>query len=205
MNFFITATDTNVGKTFVGAHLVKALGGDIAYFKPFQSGSPSDIEEVKKINPTVATKNSYFTKTPATPSLSAKIDGVKVSLQKVIEDYRALEAQHERVIVEGSGGLLVPAGEDFLMSDVILALKLPVVIVARPDLGTINHTLLTLSAAKNLAIDVLAVIISNYPKNTKDPAITTAKTYIEQFSQQRVFELFEDSVEFAPEFISMLR
>ncbi len=216
MNFFITATDTNVGKTFVGARLVSALGGSVAYFKPFQSGVEdgvlSDVETVSKLNPDVAIKNSYVTKTPATPALSAEIEDVEISLQKVVEDYKALEAQYGRVIVEGSGGLFVPAGNSsndacggFLMSDVILALQLPVIIVARPDLGTINHTLLTLFAAEKLGIKILAVVISNYPNGSKDPVITTAKTYIEQFSSVRVFELFKDSNEFAPELLSVLK
>ena len=218
MNFFITATDTNVGKTYVGARLAAVLadvskhtaklsrgGKKVAYFKPFQSGAPSDIETVTQLNPNITVKNSYVTKTPAAPALSAEIDGVKISLEKVISDYKHLEASHDRVIVEGSGGMLVPVGENLLISDVILALKLPVLIVARPDLGTINHTLLTLAAAKNLGIKVLAVVISNYPGGTKDPVITTAKTYIEQFSDAKVFEFFKDSAEFAPELLSVLK
>lgn len=212
MNFFITATDTNVGKTFVGARLVDALsreGERVAYFKPFQSGVEegilADTETVAQLNPNITIKNSYVTKTPATPALSAEIEGVEVSLEKVVSDYKTLEACHDRVIVEGSGGMLVPVGSDILMSDIILALKLPVIIVARPDLGTINHTLLTLTAAKNLGIKVLAVVISNYPRGTKDPVITTAKTYIEQFSKACVFELFKDSTEFAPDLLTMLK
>jgi len=208
VNFFITATDTDVGKTFVGARLAAEMsraGEKVAYFKPFQSGTPSDIETVSQLNPNITVKNSYVTKTPAAPALSAHIDGVEISLEKVISDYCELEATHDRVIVEGSGGMLVPCGADFLISDVILALKLPVVIVARPNLGTINHTLMSLTTAKNLGIKVLAVVISNYPKNTQDPVITTAKDYVEQFSGARVFELGEGETRIAPELLSVIK
>ncbi len=211
MNFFITATDTDVGKTYVGARLadIFARKGDcVGYFKPFQSGVEqgvkSDVEIVARYNPDIIIKNSYITKTPATPALSAEIDGIKISLEQVLKDYHTLQAQCDKVITEGSGGLFVPVGANLLMSDVILALNLPVIIVARPDLGTINHTLLTIEAAKNLGIKVLAVVISKCPCLSGDPAITNAKRYIEKFSGVHVFELFEEGSEFAPELISVL-
>lgn len=190
---FITATDTNVGKTYVSAHLAGALSKlnkKIAYFKPFQSGVEegvlSDVETVQKIAPNVIVKNSYITQTPATPAISAEIDGIEISLKKVVDDYNELSKNCDFTIVEGSGGMMVPVYHNLLMKDVITALNLPVIVVARPDLGTINHTLLTISALKNMGAKILGVIISNYPKNTIDPAILTAKKYIEEFSGVQV-------------------
>lgn len=210
---FVTATDTNVGKTYVSAHLADALSKlnkKIGYFKPFQSGVEkdvlSDVAIVQQIAPKVLAKNSYITKTPATPAISAKIDGVEISLKKVVDDYNELSETCDFTIVEGSGGLLVPVTSNLLMNDVLLALNLPVIVVARPDLGTINHTLLTILALKNMGAEILGVVISNYPKDTTDPAILTARNYIEEFSGLQVLATLYDKMpaEFEPEFLELV-
>lgn len=191
MNIFITSTDTDVGKTYVSRGIVKELikrGKKTGYFKPLQSGiAPdvlSDADNVKSgLNNSnkLILKNSYITNTPCTPSISAKIDNVEISLDKIENDYKELARECNTVVVEGSGGLFVPVDENHLISDVIKRLNLPVIVVARPNLGTINHVLLTLNALKDLDIKVLGIVISNYPKETKDPAITTAPELIEKF------------------------
>lgn len=192
-DFFITATDTGVGKTYVSAQLAHQAARDLSksgkkvgYFKPFQSGLEQgvlpDADMVSRSNPNIIVKNSYITKLPAAPALSMEADGVEMNLTRVLSDFAELKKQCETVFVEGSGGFLVPVSNTLLMSDVIKALKLPIIIVARPDLGTINHTLLTIEAAKARNIEIAAVIISNYPAETKDPVITTAPKYIEEFS-----------------------
>ncbi len=198
MNVFITATDTDVGKTYVSRGIVKELvkrGKKTGYFKPLQSGIiPNILSDADNVvsgiqNPAfenrpgnLTVKNSYITKTPCTPSISAAIDGVKISLEKIKDDYKELEKTCENIVAEGSGGLFVPANEEYLMSDIIKMLNLPAIVVARPDLGTINHTLLTLKALNDLEIEILGVVISNYPKSTAYPAITTAPQLIEKFS-----------------------
>lgn len=204
MNIFITATDTDVGKTYVSRGIVKELvkrGKKTGYFKPLQSGIvPNTLSDADNVfsgigkydtASNLVLKNSYVTKTPCTPSVSAKIDNVKISLEKIVKDYKELEKNCKNVVVEGSGGIFVPAGEDFLMSDIIKTLNLPAIIVARPDLGTINHALLTVKALKDLEIEILGVIISNYPKNTKDPAITTAPALIEKFGNIKVLDIIK--------------
>lgn len=193
MNIFITSTDTDVGKTYVSAGIVKELakrGLKTGYFKPLQSGivpgvlSDADnvIEKAGPERDLIVTKNSYVTKTPATPSVSAEIDNVKIDINKIISDYNELKKECDIVAVEGSGGLYVPVNDTMLVSDIIKALKLPVIVVARPDLGTINHILLTLNALYDLKADVLGVAISNYPKDSANPVITTAPKLIEKFS-----------------------
>lgn len=193
MNIFITATDTDAGKTYVSKGIVTELlkrGKKTAYFKPFQSGivenilSDADTVSTAKNTTLLTTKNSYITKTPCTPSISAKIDNINIDIEKVKKDYKELEKNHDIVITEGSGGLFVPVNDKLLMSDIIKELHLPCIVVARPNLGTINHTLLTLCALKSLNIDILGIVISNYPKNSKDPCITTAPKLIEEFSKK---------------------
>lgn len=191
MNIFITSTDTDVGKTYVSRGIVKELikrGKKTGYFKSLQSGIVpdvlSDADNVKSgLNNSnkLILKNSYITNTPCTPSISAKIDNVEISLDKIENDYKELARECDTVVVEGSGGLFVPVDENHLISDVIKRLNLPVIVVARPNLGTINHVLLTLNALHDLNIKVLGIVISNYPKETKDPAITTAPELIEKF------------------------
>ncbi len=197
MNFFITATDTDVGKTYVAHGIVQELlkrNKQIAYFKPLQSGivpgTPSDAEIVS--NNTVGKltiKNSYITKTPSTPSVSAKIDGVKIDLDKIAADYNKLSKDNDIVVTEGSGGLFVPVNNNSLISDIIKKLDLPCIIVARPNLGTINHTLLTINALRNLNIKILGVIISDYPSHTTDPVITTAPELIEKFGRVKILDI----------------
>lgn len=201
MNIFITSTDTDVGKTYVSRGIVEEFlkrGQKTGYFKPLQSGIveniPSDKDFVLKgieNGKNLITKNSYITKTPCTPSISAEIDGVEISLDKIKNDFKALAKECQTVITEGSGGLFVPVGKDKLISDVIKTLDLPVIIVARPDLGTINHILLTVNALKDLNIEILGIVISNYPEDTKDPAILTAPKLIESFSGVKILDIIK--------------
>lgn len=212
MNIFITATDTDVGKTYVARGIVKELikrGKKTGYFKPLQSGIIpnilSDADSVlsgisNSVSPAnlLTVKNSYVTKTPCTPSVSAEIEDVKISLDKIENDYKELEKECDNIVVEGSGGLFVPVNEDYLMSDVIKRLNLPVIVVARPDLGTINHTLLTIKSLRDLEIEILGVVISNYPNKTDDPAITTAPRLIEKFGNIKVLDIiFQDGNDFS--------
>lgn len=219
MNIFITATDTDVGKTYVSKGIVKELikrGKKTGYFKPLQSGIvpnilsdadnvlsglknvPADANaasQTANFADNLTVKNSYITKTPCTPSVSAEIDGIEISINKILEDYKELKQTCDTVVVEGSGGLFVPSGKDFMMSDIIKMLNLPVIIVARPDLGTINHTLLTIGALRNLKTEIFGVVISNYPKNTTDPAIITAPDLIEKFGDIKVLDIIQQDGE----------
>lgn len=114
--------------------------------------------------------------------ISAEIDNVEFDLNKVVSDYEELKKECRNVIVEGSGGVYVPVKKGVLMADVIKKLNLPTIVVARPDLGTINHTLMTIDALQNNQIKVLGIVISNYPEKTDDPVITRVKEMIEMFS-----------------------
>jgi len=203
MNIFITSTDTDVGKTYVSKGIVKELikrGKKTGYFKPLQSGIVpnilSDADNVKqgpKDTSNLIIKNSYITNTPCTPSISAEIDGVQISIDKIESDYKELEKECDIVVTEGSGGLFVPVNDDCLISDVIQRLNLPAIVVARPNLGTINHILLTIKAMRSLNIKILGVVISNYPKKTDDPAILTAPKLIERFGAVKILDIIKEN------------
>lgn len=195
MNFFVTGTDTDVGKSYICKHLAKEfikLGKKTGYLKPFQSGLEEgidpDAKQIEIIAKGVIAKSSYVTKTPCTPYISSQIDNIDYNLEKVKQDYAKLANACDVIIVEGSGGLYVPVKENILMSDVIKFLNLPTLIVARPNLGTINHTLMTIKCAQSEGIKILGVVISNYPQTTDDPVILRAKEMIEKYCNTKVID-----------------
>lgn len=188
MYIFVTGTDTDVGKTYVSKGILRELAKSnetVGYLKPFQSGVVenvlSDADNVQE-NTQIKTLTSYTTQTPSTPLISAEIDGIDFDIKKVVADFENLKKECENVVVEGSGGIYVPVKKGILMTDVIKKLNIPTLIVARPDLGTINHTLMTIDCLINNDIRVLGVVISNYPDKTYDPVISRAKEMIEMFS-----------------------
>lgn len=196
MNFFVTGTDTDVGKSYVCKYLAKEFcktGKKTGYLKSFQSGLEPNIDpdakSVEKTAPNVLAKSSYVTNTPCTPLISSKIAKVEYDLSKVKKDFEELKNSCDITIVEGSGGLYVPVKKNVLMSDVIKFLNLPIIIVARANLGTINHTLMTIKCAQADNIEILGVVISNYPKETSDPATIYAKEMIEGFCSVKVLDV----------------
>lgn len=188
MYIFVTGSDTDVGKSYVSKGICEELiknNETTGYLKPFQSGIinniPLDAETVGSAGKIQAV-SSYITKTPSTPLISAEIDGVEYDLNKVASDFDKLKKENRNVIVEGSGGIYVPVKKGVLMIDVIKKLNIPALVVIRPDLGTINHALMTVDCLINNNIKVLGIVISNYPEKTTDPVITRAKEMIEMFS-----------------------
>jgi dethiobiotin synthetase len=94
------------------------------------------------------------------PLVAARLEGVELELEETIERVRALAARHEVTVVEGAGGLLVPVGRDWTIGDLAVRLGLPVLVVARAGLGTVNHTLLTVAEARRLGLDVRGVVLN---------------------------------------------
>ncbi len=193
MDIFITGTDTDIGKTVITAGIaavMQSLGYEMSVFKPFQSGAKEgnkrlispDLEFVEHIDANIKRKTSYMLKAPTAPSVAAELEGVVIDKQKVLQDFIDLKNTCDIVVTEGAGGLLVPVYGETLMSDIIKMLNLPVVIVAGANLGTINHTLLTVKTAQNLGLNVVGVIINKYPHKTKDEAIKSAPSLISKFS-----------------------
>lgn len=167
---FITGTDTGVGKTIVAAGLVASLrhsGFDIGVMKPIETGfslRSSDAVFLKKI---AGVKDSldaicpYRLKHPLSPFTAAKIENVSIRFEKIAGAYEGLLQNHQALLVEGAGGLLVPITRQKMMADLALCLKLPVLIISRTGLGTINHTLLSVEAARERGIEVAGVIFNH--------------------------------------------
>ena len=155
--YFVVGISTEVGKTIVSAILTEALQAD--YWKPIQSGDleNSDTHKVKRLisnSRTVFHPNSYGLHTPASPHLSAQLDGVRIELSKIVRP-----TTDNTLIIEAAGGLYVPLNDEDTMLDLILPTD-KVVIVSRHYLGSINHTMLTYEALKNKGLNVHGIIFS---------------------------------------------
>lgn len=164
--FFITGTDTSVGKTVVSAMLTIGLGA--AYWKPIQSGlepitDTNYIQRVTELDESHFIHERFRFSQPLSPHAAAAIDRVQISLT----DFDLPQITKPHLIVEGAGGLLVPINQQDLIIDLIKYLNLPVCLVTRSTLGTINHTLLSLVALRQAKIPVLGVII-NGQKNASN-------------------------------------
>ncbi len=153
---FITGTDTGVGKTHVTAGLLTELrrrGISAAAFKPIACG-PGGRHDAKiyaaimNHEQPLNVINPVYLRHPLAPSVAARIERKRIDLRKILATYRYLAKNYDVVLVEGAGGLLVPIQKNYFVADLAKALKLPVLIVARLGLGTINHTLLTVREAR---------------------------------------------------------
>jgi dethiobiotin synthetase len=175
---FVTGTDTGVGKTCIAAGLTAVLrswGIKAGYFKPMQSGCP---EEEGRLVPTDARwardlaglRDPLELLTPITlrlplaPGVAAAQEGLELDLTPVAAALAELTARYEFLVVEGAGGLYVPLlGLRFLVLDLVRWLHLPLLVVARSGLGTINHTALTVMAARQDGVPVAGVVLNQYP------------------------------------------
>jgi dethiobiotin synthetase len=182
---FVTATDTGVGKTVLSAALLAAMaaaGEPVRAFKPVVTGLedeqevaargewPADHELLAASAGMAPEEVSPFRYGPAvSPHLAAQLAGERLDPERLVAaaiggNGPVAGEPRETVIVEGVGGLLVPLREDYSVCDLAVALGLPVLIAARPGLGTINHTLLTLQVARSTGLDVRAVVLTPWPQ-----------------------------------------
>jgi dethiobiotin synthetase len=150
MSFVVSGTDTNIGKTIFCAGLCNFLG--LPYWKPVQAGldTPTDSETVAEFGDVETLPERYRLKLPASPHQSAAEESITL-------DANTLTPPDRTVVIEGAGGLMVPLTDDTLYIDVFARWKLPLILCARTRLGTINHTLLSLEAARARNIPVHGV------------------------------------------------
>ena len=172
---FITGTDTGVGKTVVAATLARLLvmrGVTAGVMKPVTSGCREQDGRLVSDDALLLCRAAgvtcshdiapYLLREPVAPAEAAKLDGVRIDFSGITSAYERLSACHDVMIVEGAGGLMVPLAGGLLVADLVKALELPLLVVARPNLGTINHTVLTCFAAQQLGLTVAGVIINGY-------------------------------------------
>jgi dethiobiotin synthetase len=199
---FITGTDTGVGKTIASAAiamLLKRMGRSVGVMKPVTSGCEERDGKLVSLDAELlcfgagteltADVAPYLLKAPLAPSVAASKEGVKIGFATIKEAYERLSEQFEYVIVEGAGGLMVPVVGGMLMADLAQHLGLPIAAVARPNLGTVNHTLLTTFSARNLGLQVKGVLINNFPAQP-DEAEASAPHMIDSLSGSPLLHVF---------------
>jgi dethiobiotin synthetase len=166
---FITGTDTGVGKTHVTALILSELrrrGVRAAAFKPIACGAGGrrDAEIYAAImnhEQPLDTINPVYLRHPLAPSVAAKLERKRIDLSPILRAYRQLAAEYAVVLVEGAGGLLVPIRDNYFVADLARRLELPLLVVARLGLGTINHSLLTVRQARSMGLNMCGIVLND--------------------------------------------
>jgi dethiobiotin synthetase len=198
--FFVTGTGTEVGKTVVAAVIARSLvaaGARVAVFKPASSG----LEDGREPDHTLLRRAAGSTQRdddiapyrydpPLSPHLGAELAGEAIEPARLVKAARAAAARADYLVCEGVGGLLVPLTLGFLVRDFARELGLPVVIAADPGLGTINHTLLTIEAARAVGLEPALVVLTPWPG---DPSV------VERSNREAIARLGSVQVESLPE------
>jgi len=185
-NYFITGTDTDCGKTFVTALLVKAAraaGVDAIAAKPFCCGPREDVEILAAASDNAEPLdaiNPVWLETPAAPRACELLGEPAADIGAALEGVRSLAARHAQVFCEGAGGWLVPIAKDYTIADLAADLGWPIVVVVRNKLGALNHTLLTLENICHRGLP-LAGIVLNDLEGQPDEATRTNRRVLEEF------------------------
>lgn len=179
---FVTGIGTDVGKTVISAMLAEALEAD--YWKPIQAGDLDHSDSMKIENwihnsKTRIHPEAYRLHTPMSPHAAAEIDGIQIELNNI-----QLPITNNFLIAEGAGGLLVPINDTDCVIDLIQYLQLPVVLVSRHYLGSINHTLLSIEALQRRNIPIAGLIFNGEPNITTEKIIQQKAEITPLFSLQ---------------------
>lgn len=168
MKLFVTGTDTDVGKTIFSAALSGAL--EASYWKPIQAGTleNSDSDTIRKLSgnpPAMVLGEAYRLNTACSPHRAAEIDSVEIDADEL------QPPDVDPLVVEGAGGLLVPITRELLLIDLVARWQLPVVLVARTRLGTINHSLLSIEALRSRNIHLVGIAFIGEPNPDSEEVI----------------------------------
>ena len=184
---FITGTDTEIGKTVVTGGLaaaLKAAGVDVGVMKPIASGGIERkghivsedaifLKHAAQVDDALNLINPICLRHPLAPSVAAEIEGVSIDLRQIDEAFAELCHRHEFMVVEGVGGIAVPICEEMLVAEMAQRFQLPLLIVARPNLGTINHTMLTVEFARSYNLEVCGIVLNASQEESKGLAEET--------------------------------
>jgi len=186
MSFFITGTDTAVGKTYVTRLILETLrntGLDAVGFKPVACGDRDDAIILAEASGGIPIEqvNPVYLKTPVAPYVAGMLENRPVDPAILIAGYHSLAAKHTKVLVEGAGGWEVPITANYRISDLATDLQLPVVVVAGNRLGVINHILLTIQAIHARGLTCAGIIL-NQLEDEMDTAMITNKGVIEELA-----------------------
>jgi len=186
---FVTGTDTGVGKSVLAAAICAALAGRgerVAAFKPAVTGldePPGEWGHDHELLASVATAGQtaedvapYRFGPALSPHLAAELAGEEVDVAAILAEARAAGRSADALVVEGVGGLMVPLSSQYLVRDFVVDLGMPVVIAARPGLGTINHTLLAVEASRAAGLRIAAVVMTPWPHDPQPIELSNRET-----------------------------
>ena len=218
---FITATDTDIGKTCVCAglaHSLKKLDIDVGIMKPFACGvkqktgfASNDLTilaNAAMVDDDETIINPFFFPVPASPYTAAKNLGVKIDIAHVMECFRKLDKIHDIILVEGIGGIMTPILKDYAIIDLIKDLDANTIIVTSSKIGTVNHTVLTCNICKNMNIPIKGLIINNFdstgypiPELERDLSVLTdlpvlcSLPHMKKFNLSKYSDLIQEKVD----------
>ena len=195
-SIFITGTDTGVGKTVVAAGIAAAMrfrGIHVGVMKPVHTGCriakgrliPEDslfLARAAASDDPLELITPFMFREPAAPYAAAKEHNMIIDVGKITDCFNELCRRHDYVIVEGIGGVLVPVTRDFYVADLIMMLNIPVILVTIPDLGSINHTMLSVQCLRTKKIHLSGIVISNCKDGGGNFAEKTFQDTIETLS-----------------------
>src|SRR5687768_12772777 len=204
---FVTATDTDVGKTVVAGAIANHFfrrGKRVAVLKPVATGCVSRREGLVSEDAEFLASCADVRfpldvicpvryREPLAPAVAADRAKEPVEWEAVNRSIRIMSAQSDVMIVEGVGGVMVPLDAQHTVLDLAKSLRLPAVVVARAGLGTINHTLLTVEALRRAGVALAGVVINRYPPDTPPAAEETNPRYIERYGKAPVLAIVPDS------------
>ncbi|MEO7098193.1 MAG: dethiobiotin synthase [Luteolibacter sp.] len=186
MSFFITGTDTGVGKTYVTRLIIDCLrkaGVDAVGYKPVACGGREDAVILSEASGGVAIEeiNPVYLNTPVAPYVACMLENRTINPVDLIGGFYHLSAKHEKVIVEGVGGWEVPIAPNYRVSDLAADLKLPVILVAGNKLGALNHIILTVNAIRAKGLTCAGIVL-NQLEDEMDTAMITNKGVVEDLT-----------------------
>ncbi len=175
--FFITSTDTGAGKTIIARAVIKvmqSLNIKVCAMKPIESGCAKEGDVLIPYDGSLLRQAAHMEaplrlvtpccfEKPLAPFAAAEIEGRTISIDEIKKAYFILQASHEAIVVEGIGGIMVPVTKDYYVVDLAKEFSLPLLIVIKPGLGTINHTMLTVNYALEAGLEVAGIVI-NYSR-----------------------------------------
>jgi dethiobiotin synthetase len=180
VSLFITGTDTGVGKTYTAArllHLLRASGTSCAGMKPICCGDRRDAEFLLAAGSdglTIDDVNPVWLKTPAAPIVGSLMEKVDIDIDRILAAFHGLQSRVECVIVEGTGGWMVPIHHNYFVSDLAAAMKLPVLAVAYNRLGCLNHAVLTVQSVVGRGLRCVGLVLNNAQEPDDIAALTNA-------------------------------
>ena len=176
-SYFITGTDTDVGKTYVAAGLIAAIqktGINVGIMKPFAAGTQEKIgyksKDVQILAEAAHVKddenlvNPYFFPIPASPYTVTQNLGIQVDVSIAINCFKKLKTIHDVLFVEGMGGVMTPILDDYFITNLIKDMNLETIVVCSSRIGTVNHTIMTCKICQNFGIKIRGIIINNLDK-----------------------------------------